>query len=303
MMKPRISAVINTFNEERNLPLALRSVQPWVDEIVVVDMYSDDRTVDIAHEFGAKVFFHERVGFADPARAFALEQASGDWMLVLDADEIIPLPLSRALTNVARSDSADVVRIPWLNYLLGAPLMHTNWGPDQDTHLRFFKRAHVRPTAEVHDHLHAIPGSRVLKLDFEPGLAVVHFSSLDSQQFIEKVNRYTSIEARQAFERGERKTPVGSLVSGATEFGLRYIKGGGLLDGWRGFYLSLFMSFYRIVTAAKLRELTVLGNREQIESHYRQEAEEILKAYGEPPPVTSGASSVIPAEMPSSHGG
>ncbi len=296
-MKPRISAVINTLNEEKNLPFALRSVQTWVDEIVVIDMYSDDRTVDIAREFGAKVFFHERVGFADPARAFALEQASGDWMLVLDADEVVPFPLSRALMSIACSDSADVVRIPWLNYLLGAPLMHTGWGPDQDSHLRFFKKAHMRATASVHDHLHTIPGSRVLKLDFEPGLAIVHFNYLDSQHFIEKLNRYTSIEARQAFERGERKTLVSSLVSGAREFGLRYIKGGGLLDGWRGFYLSLFMSFYRIVSAAKLRELSVLGNREQIESHYHQEAEEILKAYAERKPIPQ-----FPVEIPVSDG-
>jgi glycosyltransferase involved in cell wall biosynthesis len=287
-MKPRISAVINTLNEEKNLPFALRSVQSWVDEIVVVDMYSDDRTADIAREFGAKVFPHERVGFADPARAFALEQASGDWILMLDADEVVPLPLSRTLVNIALSDSADVVRIPWLNYLLGAPLMHTNWGPGQDTHLRFFKKHHMIATPEVHNHIHPVPGSRVLKLKYEPGLAVVHFNYLDSQHFIEKLNRYTSIEANQAFERGERITAFGALAKGAKEFGSRYIKGSGFRDGWRGFYLSLFMSFYRIVTAAKLRELKALGQKDQIESRYRQDAEEILKAYeGQPTPTAS----------------
>ena len=281
-MVPRISVVINTLNEEKNLPFALRSVQPWVDEIVVVDMYSDDRTVDIAREFGAKVFFHERMGFADPARAFALEQTCGDWILILDADEVVPLPLSKALLSIACSDSADVVRIPWLNYLLGAPLMHSNWGPNQDTHLRFFKKHHVRATSTIHNHLHLVPGSRVLKLRFEPGLAVAHFNYLDSQHFIEKLNRYTSIEAKQAFERGERITPGGALVKAAKGFALHYLKGRGFQDGWRGFYLSLFMSFYRIATAAKLQELRTLGQRERIESRYRQEAEEILKAYGEP---------------------
>lgn len=286
-MKPRISAVINTLNEERNLPFALRSVRPWVDEIVVVDMYSDDRTVDIAREFGAKVFFHERVGFADPARAFALEQATGNWILILDADEVVPLPLSRALLSISCSDSADVVRIPWLNYLLGAPLMHTNWGPYQGTHLRFFKKHRVRTTSTIHNYLHLVPGSRVFTLRFEPGLAVVHFNYVDSQQFIGKLNCYTSIEAQQAFERGERTTGVGALVRAAKEFGVRYIKGRGFQDGWRGFYLSLFMSFYRIVIAAKLQELTALGDRERIESRYRQEAEEILKAYGSHSPALS----------------
>jgi len=281
-MKPRISAVINTLNEEKNLPFALRSVRSWVDEIVVVDMYSDDKTADIARGFGAKVLFHERLGFADPARAFALEQASGDWILVLDADEVVPLPLSRALVNIAGSDSADVVRIPWLNYLLGAPLMHTNWGPKQDSHLRFFKKRCVTATFRVHNYLHVVPGSRVLKLSFKPGLAVAHFNYVDSQQFIEKLNRYTTIEAQQAFERGERKTAVSALLMGGKEFVSCYIKARGFQEGWRGLYLSLFMSFYRIVATAKLQELTVLGSRERIEADYRREAEEILKAYGEP---------------------
>jgi glycosyltransferase involved in cell wall biosynthesis len=282
-MKPRISAVINTLNEEKNLAFALRSIQSWADEIVVVDMHSDDSTVEIAREFGAKVFLHERVGFADPARAFALERASGDWILILDADEVVPLPLSKTLLRIAASDSADVVSIPRLNYLLGTPLMHTNWGPDQDPHFRFFRKGSLRTTSTVHNYLHPVPNSRVLKLKFEPGLAIVHFNYADSAQFIERLNRYTSIEATQAIERGEEITPGGALVKAAKGFVLHYIRGRGFQDGWRGFYLSLFMSFYRIVTAAKLQELKTLGQRERIESGYRQEAEKILKAYGKPP--------------------
>jgi glycosyltransferase involved in cell wall biosynthesis len=295
-MIPRISVVINTLNEEKNLPFALRSVRHWTDEIVVVDMHSDDRTVEIAREFGARVFFHERMGLADPARAFALEQASGDWILMLDADEIVPQPLSQTLMNIAGSGNADAVCIPWLNYLLGGPLMHTNWGPHQDTHIRFCRKGIMRPTAAVHDFLHIVPGSRIVSLRFEPGLAIVHFNCLDSQQFIEKLNRYTSIEAKQALERGEWITPIGALLKAAKEFGSRYFKGMGILDGWRGFYLSLFMSFYRIAAAAKVQELKALGPREWVESVYRREAEEILKTYGQAPPPTASAAALPPCE-------
>jgi glycosyltransferase involved in cell wall biosynthesis len=86
--RPRISAVFNTFNEEKRLRFALRSVKPWVDEIVVVDMHSSDATRTIAENFGAKVFLHEPLGYADPARAFAVAQATGDWILMLDADRL-----------------------------------------------------------------------------------------------------------------------------------------------------------------------------------------------------------------------
>lgn len=297
-MAPRISVVINTLNEEKNLPFALRSVRAWVDEIVVVDMYSDDSTVEIAREFGAKVFFHERLDFADPARAFALKQASGDWILVLDADEVIPFRLSRALQDAARTGSVDAVRMPLMSYVFGAPLMHTNCGPGQGTLLRFFRNQHVIATSTIHHYLHLVPGSRVLELKFKPGLAIVHFAYFDSRHFIEKLNRYTNIEARQALERGERITPVGALLRASKEFAARYIKGRGFLDGWRGFYVSLFYTFYRIVAAAKLQELTTLGKREEIESRYRQEAEDILMAYGEP----STLGSKLPAETSASHG-
>src|SRR5262245_29586580 len=103
-MAPGISVVINTRNEEKNLPHALRSVRPWVDEIIVVDMCSEDRTVEIARSFGAKTFPHEPLGYCEPARAFALGQATQPWVLILDADEMVPAPLSRALRSAAAGD-------------------------------------------------------------------------------------------------------------------------------------------------------------------------------------------------------
>lgn len=281
-MAPTISAVINTLNDERNIAFALRSIRSWVDEIVVVDMHSDDSTVEIAHEFGARVYLHERMGFADPARAYALEQATGDWVLILDADEVVPVALSRELARIARDDAADVVEIPRLNYLLGSPLMHTRWGPDQDTHYRFFKRGYLNTTSTVHNYLHPLPRSRVLKLRYKPGLAIVHFNYLDSEQFVDRLNRYTNVEAQQAFARGERTTPLRAFVKAAGEFANRFVLGGGWRDGWRGFYLSFFMSFYRLVKAAKLQELADFGDSEIVRAKYREQAERILHEYGEP---------------------
>ncbi|MGH9607866.1 MAG: glycosyltransferase family 2 protein [Terracidiphilus sp.] len=288
-MAPTISVVISTFNEEENLPFALGSVRTWVDEIVVLDMYSDDNTVEIARSFGAKVFFHERVGFADPARAFAFQQASGDWILSLDADEMVPFPLSTELLRVASAGNADVVRIPFLSYWFGDPLMHTNVNPRKVLLPRFFRRGYLDASSAIHNCLCPVPGSRVVKLKYKPGLTVLHFAYLDSKDFIEKLDRYTDIEARQALERGERVTFLGALFKPTKEFVARYIKGGGFLDGWRGIYVTLLYTFYRIVAAAKLHELTALGGREQIETRYRQEAEEVLKAYGELPASLSNA--------------
>jgi glycosyltransferase involved in cell wall biosynthesis len=275
----RISAVINTLNEEKRLPFALRSVRGWVDEIVVVDMHSSDATREIAESFGARVFLHEPLGYADPARMFALEQATGDWILILDADEVVPLPLSERLREIAARDEADVVLIPWLNYVLGAPLLGTGWAPAQDSHQRFFRRGSVAAQPAIHAYLQIQPGARVLQLPYSEGLAVVHFSYLDVRHFVDKLNRYTDIEAERL--RGDPKSGSGprACVRASREFVRRYIRQKGYKDGWRGFYLSALMAGYRLVVAAKVREWQVNGDREAVEAMYAAEAEKLVTAY------------------------
>jgi glycosyltransferase involved in cell wall biosynthesis len=278
-MRPKISVVINTLNEEKNLPYALRSVHAWADEIIVVDMYSDDRTVEIAREYGAKVFFHERIAAFDGARQFAIEQASNDWVLVLDADEMIPEPLSRILIEIVGKDKADVVLIPWLNYLLGEPLLHTGWGPNQDKHYRLFKKMKLTLSSTIHSVMKPHDDARVYELPYKSSIAIVHFNYVNTTQFMEKLNRYTSVEAQQAFERGERSSVRSALWMMFKEFANRYIRKQGFRDGWRGFYLSLSMSFYRMTIFMKLKEIDVLGDADQIIASYHREADKLLKGY------------------------
>lgn len=311
-----ISAIINTYNEEKNLPSALRSLAPWIDEIVVVDMHSEDRTVAIAREFGAHVYFHERVGFADPARAFAIAQTTGDWVLILDADELIPAPLSEKIRAIVRDDEADVVTFPREEYFFGAPLRATGWGPHQSKHLRLFKRHSLHANAAIHDFLTPVPEARVLDLPYEPGRAMIHFAYLDIAQYMDKLNRYTGIEVRQSHARegGERETPAWvlrdmkpypplvALFRGRTTPGWallysfavflsRYLKNGGYRDGWRGMYVSLFTACYFLVSYAKLAERETVGTREAVEGQYRDEAERILRGYAGQPALaaTTGA--------------
>lgn len=272
----RISAVINTFNEERRLPYALRSVRDWVDEIVVVDMHSDDRTVDIARTFGAAVYQHDRLGYADPARAFAVSKATGNWILMLDADELVTPRLADRLVHVAEIDECDVVAIPFVNYLLGRPLGHTGWGPAQDRHERFFKPAWVDLTSDVHAYLRVREGARQLSLPVDDAIAIIHFNYVDVGQFVEKLNRYTTFEA----DRLVRERPERSVVRGAAatirEFVRRFVVKRGYRDGWRGFYLSGMMAFYRFTAHAKAQERTSAGSASEIEAFYAAEAERWL---------------------------
>jgi glycosyltransferase involved in cell wall biosynthesis len=278
-VNPRISVVINTLNEEQRLGYALRSVKDWADEIVVVDMHSDDRTADVAASFGAKVLLHERIGYADPARTYAVEQSTGDWILILDADELIQEPLSRRLRAIAANNEADAVYIHWRNYLLGAALSHTGWGPHQDRHVRFFRRNALDLKPDVHNFLKAKDWARVLDLGPSPDLEVIHFNYLDVTHFVEKMNRYTSIEAAATVSQGEKTGRTGAIQRTAREFVGRYLRRGGYRDGWRGFYLSGLMAAYRFIALAKAEELRRNGSRTDVEATYGEEAERVLEGY------------------------
>ena len=281
-MEPSISVVINTFNEEKNLGYALRSVCSWADEIVVVDMRSQDRTVEIARQFGAKVYLHDGPGFQYAPREFAIAQASCEWTLVLDADELVPLGLSYDLKRIAQSGATDVVLVPRENYLLGSLIRQTGWGPQDDPQARFFRKGFLLGSSRVHRDFEPRPEARVTRLPYQEGRAIVHFNYLDSEEFIEKLNRYTSLEAQDAQARGERASAKSALFHAGKEFAWRYWKRRGYRDGWRGFYLSLFMAFYRVVSCAKLKELAEVGGRQAAEKIYQEEAERILKEYSKP---------------------
>lgn len=278
-MKPGISVVINTLNEERNLPNALASVASWADDIVVVDMYSEDRTCEIAQKFGARVFMHERIRDFDQARQFAIDQAVCEWVLILDADEMVVPQLSRQLIQCAERNEVDVLVIPRLNYDLCEPMMHSGSGPDQDRQMRFFRQGMLNIGSKIHAFLHPAPNARVKSLTFKEGGYLAHFGFLDTTLFLEKMVKYTGIEAAQAFEQGKKASSLEMLWKAAKAFLSRYFFYGGYRDGWRGLNMSLYLAGYRIITYAKLRQLQEVGDIKQVQAACQKIADSIICGY------------------------
>lgn len=275
----RISVVINTLNEEANIANALRSVCTWADELVVVDMHSTDRTCTIAKDLGAKVYDYKRVGYVEPARAYAVAQTTNDWVLILDADEMVVPSLSQALRRIAADDEADVVVIPRLNYDLGTPMMHSGSGPDQDKQTRFFKKGYLEISDQIHSGLNPKEGARVLKLRFSEGGYLAHFGILDLTAYLEKMVRYTGVEATQKFMRGQRSSTLKMLWSTVKVFGSRYVLYAGFMDGWRGFYRALFLVVYRVATHAKLMQLEHAGDERVVRQRCDSLVAQILDGY------------------------
>lgn len=274
-----ISVVVNTLDAARVLAFALRSVAAWAAEIVVVDMDSTDDTVAIARAHGARVVPHPRADCVEAARAFAVAAAREPWVLVLDADEMVPLGLSRRLRAIAAADDAEAVRIPRVNHLLGAPLLHTGWGPERDRHVRFFKPDAVELPTRIHAPIAPRAGARIVELDAFPGEMLVHFNYTDVDDFVARLARYTTVEADQAHARGERDGVLRGLAGAMREWTARWLWHGGWRDGWRGAHLALLMAAYRVVVQAKLASRRRLGSGDDVRRAYDREAERLLGAY------------------------
>jgi hypothetical protein len=236
---PTISAVVHTRNEERVVDVAIRSLG-WVDEVVVVDMESEDETVGIARGLGARVVSHPNVGFVEPARNFGFAQATSDWVLVVDADEAVPERLARRLTELTLADDVDVVAIPFAVFLLGRRLEAT--GTSGHRIVRFFRRGHVDWPAQIHGK--PVYRGRQLALPVDGGAEMLHWNHETVAEHVARTNVYTDREAEVA---GDLSWDAAAAAVRA-EFVRRWTPE---VDGTRSVALTMAMAFYRFLTHAK----------------------------------------------------
>ena len=273
---PKISAVILARNEEANIRYCLDTLG-WCDEIVVVDMESSDRTSAIARQYTDRVFPHPFVPAFDIAKKFAVEKASGDWIFVIDADEMVPRALGLALRAAAEEDKADVIEVPFNHYIMGAKVRFSGWGYSPQP--RFFRAGRVVFSGTIHRYLRKAEGAVTASLPLKDENSLIHFNITDSAHFVEKLNRYTTVEAGHMLEKGLGFSYGALLSAAAREFYARFIAKKGYREGPRGFSLSLLMAFYRAVSFIKLWEKREFS-KEPVGSIYDRERRAILSGWG-----------------------
>jgi len=274
-----ISVIINTFNEEKRLGFALRSVKQWADEMIVVDQQSTDRTAEIARDLGARVILHRGNGKPYPPREFAVQQGSGEWILMLDADEVVPVQLADELRRISSLPDVAIALVPRLNCWFGRPIMYSGCDPDRDACPRFFKRGHIVASSEAHKDFSIPSGMCALRIPYAPGKALVHFTYVNTEAVLARANRYSTLEAQQLYRDGAEAKLTRTFYSATKEFLWRYLKCRGYRDGWRGLYISLLSAFYRLSCYAKLHELRAAGWAHEIEALYAAEALKIILQY------------------------
>lgn len=246
-----ISVVVVNFNEGKKLKGCLKSIEDFADEIVVVDLGSTDDSEEVAKRFKAKFLKHDFVPYVELVRNFAVSQALGNWILVLDPDEAVSDSLKNRLKQVTSLTDYVAVNIPRKNIFFGKWIAHTNWWPDK--HVRFFKKGKVSWSNKIH--LYPEVDGNVLELESKEELAVIHYGYDNVRQFIERQNRYSNIEAKNRFDLGERFSWALFLWWPKREFLVRFIRHMGFLDGFHGLSLTFLMMIYKLIVAVKLWEL------------------------------------------------
>lgn len=243
-----VSLVVTTVaGEEKYLEGCLTSVKDFCDEIVVVDMSGGSEISTIAKKFKAKVYKHELINYVEPVRNFGISKAKGEWILILDPDEEISKTLVKRLESVVKNSEADYVRVPRENIVFGKALRHSRWWPDFN--IRFFKKGKVS-WDEV---IHSVPMTVGDGIDVEAknDLAIIHHHYESLEQFIERMNRYTSVQAK--LKSKDYKFKWQDLISKPTgEFLSRFFAGEGYRDGVHGLALSLLQAFSELVLYLKI---------------------------------------------------
>jgi glycosyltransferase involved in cell wall biosynthesis len=258
-----LSVVIITFNEETNIARTLTSVQPLVadgkGEIIVIDSGSTDRTVEIAKSFGAKVFIEEWKGFAAQKNS-AIDKATGDWILSLDADEEVSHGLTKEIEEICLGPAEDGFGTEdgyWLkreNQFLGRSLRHGGFWPDPK--LRMFRRGMGRvENRSVHETFRVT--GRLGRLHYP----LVHHSYPTLSDYIEHMNRYSSLGAEMVVAKGKvRFSVINIVLRPLFTFLYNYFFRLGFLDGREGLLLHLYHAVYVSWKYAKAWELSRTKN-------------------------------------------
>ncbi|MBI4036887.1 glycosyltransferase family 2 protein [Candidatus Daviesbacteria bacterium] len=242
-----LSVTIITLNEEKDLPRALDSVKGFTDEIVVVDSGSTDNTIEIAKQFGARVFHREFDNYGNQ-KNFATSKAAGEWIISLDADETITPELANEIKKAVKSDQFDAYSIPRKNIILGKFIRYTRWQPELDRHIWLWRRSKGRWEGDIHEEV--VVNGKVGRLkSFK-----IHHQYENVAEFLEMMNRYSELDAKEKIAKGIGFNFFRLLIDPLYNFLVRYVWRLGILDGWRGFVLSYLMAMYHFVVWVKIWE-------------------------------------------------
>jgi glycosyltransferase involved in cell wall biosynthesis len=248
MPKPNLSVCLLALNEEKKIGQALESVKNLGDELIVcVDDNSKDKTEQIAKKFTKNVYLVAH----KPALEWQLKEmfsrCQSEWIFRLDADEVVSPDLKTEILDILQSPQANGYSIPRKNIIFGKWIAHTGWYPDPQ--LRLVKKLAIKSTSvELHQ---TLPVEDPLGTIQSP---LIHYNYETVDQFLDKLLRYTTIEAQTLFSKEQMVKPADLITKPVAEFIKRFVAQEGYKDGVHGLSLSILQSFYEFLVVVKLWE-------------------------------------------------
>ncbi len=244
----KLSAVLITCNEEEKIQRALRSLKPVSDEIIVVDSYSSDGTVETCRHYTDRVLLKAWDGYREQ-KQFATDQADHDWILSLDGDEMLSPQLTREILEwKEEEDGCNGYFLPRKTFFMGRWIEHTTWYPDWQLRL-FEKSSGCWEGGRVHESVRVTGTTGRFKGQ------IYHHTYASFSEYLEQLERFSSLAAQDYFDRGDRARWANFVLHPPTVFIKNYLLRRGFLDGMPGLTVSLLAAVSTLFKYLKLWEI------------------------------------------------
>lgn len=245
-----LSLAIITYNEEDNIVRLLDSVGDIVDEIIIIDSFSTDKTKEISLQHYPQVqFFEKKFNGYGEQKNYALNLCKQDWILFLDADEVPDENLKKSIQKIVFSENPEfsVYKAKFNNHIGNHQIKYGGWGNVSRERL-FQKKSAKYSDDKVHEFLITTENSGLLEGKIN------HYTYKNIHHHVMKINKYSDLMAEKMLEKGKKARFLKIFVSPIFEFWKVYIFKGGFLDGIYGFYIATTMSYYTLLKYIKLHE-------------------------------------------------
>jgi len=251
-----ISALIICYNEEKNIEDCLKSIQ-WVDELIVIDAYSSDKTVEICNKYTENVYQNSWKGFSDQ-RLFGLAKINNDWVFSLDADERCTEDLKKEILELIKNNPLENgYLIPRKNYFNKKWIKNGGWYPNYQ--LKLFRKKSAKLTSRLVHESYEIDG-KISRLKND----LIHYSITSITDYANRINKYSSLSAEEKLN-NLKISLFSLLIRPFSDFIHKYILQLGFLDGIEGLIISFFHSYTKFLLYIKIWELRKeSGNNENI---------------------------------------
>ncbi|MEL7120869.1 MAG: glycosyltransferase family 2 protein [Bacteroidota bacterium] len=248
-MSIQISVVVMTYNEENNLERCLKSVEGLADETLIVDSFSTDNTVELAKQLGARVVQHPFKGFISQ-RKVCVDSATHDYVLALDADEVLSEELKASMLAAKNNWQYDCYYNNRLNRLGNKWIRHGAWYPDRK--MRFFDRRKATCSGvEPHDEIKPNEGATIGELKGD----LLHYMQTNIYDRVQKINEFSSVAAASLNTKGKKGNYGRVFLKTVARFWSDYLLKQGFRDGFYGFFLAIASAHYAFYREMKLMEM------------------------------------------------